>query len=569
MCVGRHLGGCTWLKGTVMSNEPGAAVLSIFDQLIDRIKQRSPLRSDGKPLDSLIYSQLALGMPVWKDDYNRPWSPTGGASLRSSFQDPAAPAAPGGKTPLSSGAAPGGLDSEFLLAMQAAWKTALLCRTLLQVTKDGAYREYPAGRHLDFAYESVINGMQPGKPAQMSADVRGRLNDAQRVLYVENADGNISNTPLYERYLNNAQALATAKSNFAAGFALAQRDPAKFEVFPVRSAALQLAVDTARTNLVGQGALKVEAALDVIASVGRSMQANMINKAKQRFADWNLGISGAVPASMPYSLILPSNWCDAEDHQGWEKLVVDQAEIRHWSSSGAVSASASAWQSHAQSSGAEGGVLLGFSAFGASHGSPAQQTSFQDTQSCSFQSPFGNTAKGLQIELEFGLCKIERPWLVNDVFYVKDWYGIGTKKNSISDGTVNGQADSQDKLLPMIPQQFLVVRNVNITASEWGNDGELLERHYGSGPRSSRPSQSDSAGPKGVCLGFINFGGKAADSESEPMGQASSFNSRSSGAHFGATWNNRTLTLAGAQIVAFMSSIVPACPGMDDPALSQ
>src|ERR1039458_4024976 len=48
-----------------------------------------------------------------------------------------------------------------------------------------------------------------------------------------------NNTPLYNRYLNNAQALATAKSNFAAGFALAQRDPVKFDIWPVQSASLR------------------------------------------------------------------------------------------------------------------------------------------------------------------------------------------------------------------------------------------------------------------------------------------------------------------------------------------
>jgi hypothetical protein len=132
---------------------------------------------------------------------------------------------------------------------------------MLQVTKDGGYKEYPTGRHLDFAYDKV------------------------------------------------------------------------------QSSSLQLAVDTARNNLVSQGALKVEAAMDVIASVGRSMQANMIKKATERFDAWNLGLSGAVPSNMPYSLVLPTNWCDGADHQGWETLIVDEGEIAHWASSSGTSSS--------------------------------------------------------------------------------------------------------------------------------------------------------------------------------------------------------------------------------------
>lgn len=548
-----------------MNTEPGAAVLSIFDQLIERIKQRTPRRTDGKPVNSMVYSQLVLGMPIWRDDYFRPWSPAGGSSIMEAFKDSApatAPPTPGGASPTPA------LDPKVLRSMQAAWKTSLLCRTMLEVTKDDAYKEYPTGRHLDFAYDSVVNSMQPAKPTEIAADVQARVAAAQAVLYVEDSDGNLSNTPLYNRYLNNAMALATAKSNFAAGFALAQRDPAKFEIFPVQSAPLQLAIDTARNNLVSQGAGKVEAALDVIASVGRSMQANMIKKAKERFDAWNLGLSGSVPANMPYSLVLPTNWCDADDHQGWETLIVDEGEIQHWSSSNAVSSSVANWQRHAQSTGGSGGVLLGFAAFGGSHDSGSSSSSFQDTSKANFQSQFKNTSKGLHIELEFGLCKIERPWLVSDVFYMKNWYSVG-KKNSISDGTIDGQVDSMDKIMPMIPQQFLVVRNVTISATEWGSDGEVLNNYYGATAGSSNASSSSTAGTGGVSLGFISFGGSASHSSSDASGQTSSFSARSSNAHFGTTWDGQTLKIPGAQIVAFLSNIVPACPELDDPTLSK
>jgi hypothetical protein len=78
-------------------------------------------------------------------------------------------------------------------------------------------------------------------------------------------------------------------------------------------------------------------------------------------------ISGAVPSDMPYALVLPINWCDREDHQGWETLIVDEGEIQHWSTSNATSASADSWQRHAQCTGVSAGVLVGFAAFGSSH----------------------------------------------------------------------------------------------------------------------------------------------------------------------------------------------------------
>lgn len=548
-----------------MNGEPGAAVLSIFDQLIDRIKQRTPVRSDGKPVGTMVYSQLVLGMPIWKDDYFRPWSPAGGSSLMDTFGSaPQAPPAGGAGGPAAQPAP----DPKFLHAMQAAWKTSLLCRTMLQVTKDGEYREYPTGRHLDFAYDTVLEGMQVGAMPDMAPDVKARLAEAEKVLYKLDEDGNVEDyTTVYNNYLANAQALAAAKSNFAAQFALAQRDPLKAEIWPVQSATFQNAVDAARNKLISQGADRVERALDVIGSVGKPMQAHMIKKARDAFAAWNLGLSGAVPADMPYSLILPTNWCDSEDHQGFETIIVDEAEINNFSSHSGLSASAQSWQQHAEATGGGGGVLLGFAAFGGSHGSSSTSSSFQDSNSSQFQSQFHNTAKNLHIEMEFGLCTIVRPWLISDIFFLKNWYCSGAKKKSISDGTIDGQADSMEKTLPMIPQQFLVVRNVTISASDWGSDGEVLEQYYGSSQGSQDASASHTAGSGGVCLGFVSFGGSASHSEADAHGQSSSFSARSGTSHFGTTFDGQTLKIPGAQIVAFLSDIVPACPELDDPTL--
>ena len=65
------------------ANEPGAAVLAIFDQLVNRIKSARPIRSDKKPAElGFVYSQLVLGMMVDPNDYMGPWSPAGGDSIQ-------------------------------------------------------------------------------------------------------------------------------------------------------------------------------------------------------------------------------------------------------------------------------------------------------------------------------------------------------------------------------------------------------------------------------------------------------------------------------------------------------
>lgn len=550
-----------------MANEPGAAILAVFDQLIERVKQRTPMRTDGKPVNGRVYSQLVLGMPVWRQDYLRPWTPSGGASLRQAFPTGAPvpvppPAADGTPAPPPAN----GPDPQTLQALQAAWKTAILCRTMLRVTKDDAYREYPTGRHLDFAYETILQGMQAGPQPEMAADVKERVEKARNLLYeLDPTDGSIiGKRRVYEHYLKNARALAQAKSDYAAAQAAAQRDPVKLAAWPMQSAVYQRVVDDAFDALRGEGGDRVEAALDTINSVGLPMQNHMIARAKKQFDAWNLGLAG-VPANIPYSMILPTNWCDPDDHDGWERLTVTESEYRSFSNSSGSSSSAGSWQREASRTSGSAGFSLGFLAFGGSHSSAHASGSWQNSAQSSFSNGFSNSAKNLRIDMEFGLCTIYRPWLISDLFYLKNWYLVGAKKNSVSDGTIDGQVDSQDKTLPMIPQQFLVVRNVSISSSEWGADGNALSNYYGGAQGSDRQDSSSTRGAGGVCLGFINFGGGGGRSQSSASGQSSSWDARSSSAYFGTTFKEGTLSIPGVQIVAFLSDIVPATPDLNAP----
>jgi hypothetical protein len=66
-----------------MLNEPGQAVVTILEGIIERIKSRRPIRSDDRPLETgFPYSQLVLGQLVDPDDYSRPWTQTGSVDHR-------------------------------------------------------------------------------------------------------------------------------------------------------------------------------------------------------------------------------------------------------------------------------------------------------------------------------------------------------------------------------------------------------------------------------------------------------------------------------------------------------
>jgi len=111
-----------------------------------------------------------------------------------------------------------------------------------------------------------------------------------------------------------------------------------------------------------------------------------------------------------------------------------------------------------------------------------------------------------------------------------------------------------------------VVRNVEISAVDWGSDGSMFEDMYGTNQGSEEKKESSTQGAAGVCLGFVNFGGRASHSSAEASGQSSGFSTHSFTNSFGAKFDKGKLSIPGAQIVAFLSDIVPACPELDNPA---
>jgi hypothetical protein len=151
---------------------------------------------------------------------------------------------------------------------------------------------------------------------------------------------------------------------------------------------------------------------------------------------------------------------------------------------------------------------------------------------------------------------------------MKNWYLVNNKKNAISDGTIAGQVETDRPLLPMIPEQMLVIRKVKISTTEWGSDGEMLNSYYGQSSGDQQSSSSHTAGSGGVSLGFVSFGGSAGHDESHSKQQSQWGSTKTGSDHFGTTFDGETLCIPGAQIIAFLCDIVPASPPLDDPGLA-
>jgi len=572
-----------------MANEPGQAVLTTFDHIIERIKSTRPVRSDNKPLEAgFVYSQLVLGEMIDPADFNDPWSPAGGSTVHDAVKAGAiapnagaqvATGAPAAAAPTAVGPTPapapqgdgGAAAAKTRRALQAAFNTSQLVDRLIMVTKDEVMREYPGGgRTISFAYEGIINAMQPLPAPPLSPEIQDRLDQAKKILYRFDDDGEIAGkSGLYNTYVKNARAYAEAKVTFAQAQAAALADPAKADSFPMMAAGLQNAVDEAFDTLKTEGAEKIERALGIIESIGVSIQDRMIAKARKVFDAWSLSLAG-VPVQTPYAAVSPSSWADPDsDSDGWTRLKVEQSEYRsHAAQNAHFFQQSSEHSDHSATSAQGGGSYFGFGARGGGSTS-STNSSGQGSSGGGGSCTFANDASGLTIDLEYGLCDILRPWLMGDLFYMKNWYMVNNPQKAISDGTIEGQADSDKTLLPMIPMQFLVVRNVKITATHWGSDATLLESRYGQGRHDESGNESSADASVSAGWGPLSLDASVHHEQGRSDHSQSSSSASSGSQDFGAHFDGQTLEIRGAQIVAWLSTIVPPCPVLDDPGLAK
>src|ERR1700712_2159926 len=534
-----------------MANEPGQAIVRVLDEIIETIKSTRPVRSDNKPLeDGFVYSQLVLGQMVDIDTYGHPWAPMGGATLHDAVSSGAVPATAG--APAAAGTPNAGDQAaKVSRAIHAAFMTSQLVDRQIMVTKDDKKREYPGGgRTISFAYDGIINGMQALPAPPIAPDVQKRIDEAQKLLYEMDDDHNIvGKSRLYKNYVKNATAYAKSKKEFNDAQSAALKDPAKAENWPQDSVVFQQQVDQAYDDLKTQGAEKIEAALATIESVGVSVQDRMIAKARKVFDAWNLGMAG-VPVQTPYSSIEPASWADYnEDMDGWYHLKVEQHQYQsHAAQNSHLFQDSSGHSDQSSTSGSAGGSYMGFGGHFSASSSDAHNSSSGDIGGGG-GTTFHNDAKNLTIELEYGLIDVIRPWFIGDLFYMKNWYLVNNPKNAISDGTIEGQADSDKTLMPMVPMQALVIRNVTITTDDRGTDSQTLSQFFGEG--SSQSSSSSSGFSAGASAGWgpISFDASVDHSQSQSDSSSQSRSNSSASQDSRASFNGSSLTIKGAQII--------------------
>jgi hypothetical protein len=545
-----------------LTQEPIAMMASLLSQILDQIKGTRPTKTDGSPLSrGYVFSQLPMGQAKSPRDYVGPWSPMGGTPPNLN-----GPAANPTTTP-DPAAAAAAATAASRHAMEVAFNTSQLADTMLQVTTDGSYLEYPTGRHLSFAYSSILQAMEAPAAPPRSASEQAAIETASKVLYLIDADGLPVDSPKYRHYKKNAAAYAAAKAAFAKGQRLALSDPETADSWPLESGPLQAAVDEAWNDWKTQGADEVEAALATVESLGIPLEQGAIARARKLLDVWSLPTSG-VATNTPYCAVDPTEWADYKvDDIGWTELTVtSQAYRSHWEQHGGVVTTGD-WSANSSSSSGSAGISVFGFGFGGSRSSSSWDTR-SHTRSDSWNGmSFHNDAKNLTIDLEYALCEVRRPWLMTDLFYMTNYWVKGHKKGEISDGSIDPDKQNQH-LLPMLPTHMLVVRNVSITAEDWGNDGATFDRYFNQSDSHGHGESSGGSVGGFACCGVINFAGGGSRGSSESGGDSSNEGGQDHWSDSSGSYHQGTLKIRGAQIVSWLCEILPISPPLDDPDLA-
>lgn len=542
-----------------IDNEPRALAASMLSEIITDIRASRPTRSDGSTTTGYVYCQMVPGLMVSPRDFAKPWSPIGGVAELRSGQRPAA----GANEPAES------VSPIIRRAYEAAFKTFNFFDKLLMVTDDGTTQYYSGGgRHAAFQYENILRSMTAKPAPPRSPEEQAHLDDATAVL--EDAEGN--DTPKYARYKKNRTAYAKAIGDLTAREITLLNDPEQGPAAGALLLPLSANVDDAREKWMSQGAAEVEAALATRASVGVPLGEGAILRAKNLFEAWQAaipGIAGGLAGRVPYTYIFPSEWSQIETQDiGWTTLKHESRTYRTHFEKHGNSLNVGNWSGSSESSSGSAGIgVFGFG-FAGSYSEWESQSNSSYSNSAHDGTTFSENATNLSIELEYGICEISRPWLVTDIFHLNGWYLPGQRKGAVSSGHISDQVGDHDKLLPMLPTAIVVVRNVRITAENWGSDKTTLENYWSNGHRSDSSGGESIGGSASVpVFSFLSLTGGYRRDESHYQGDFRDEAGNDVRNDFGAFFEGNTLVINGAQVVGWLGEIIPVCPPEDDPNL--
>lgn len=311
-------------------------------------------------------------------------------------------------------------------------------------------------------------------------------------------------SPVYANYKRKLvaynTALATMMSNYFQYDMTKPDDQRKWSMLgPTFQSSVQMAWD----DLQNAQATRVQDALATLAQSSNNQVGTLFKDARQQFEMMKRSSVSGGGDWWPTNAI-PANWFAPNAATEWTAVTINSGSLR------------TSEHSDFSQTTAGGRASWGLWSFGGGFG---HESSNQ------FMS---NETQSLSVSFKFARVTIDRPWYNNLLFSVKGWKTAAYDAGMISNGT-----KSQDKLpFPMLSTSFIVVRDVKISASWSKEESSMI---------SSKISGSASAG----------WG---------PFAISGSYSHASTDKNFASSFDGKTITNNGLQIIGWVNTIIPSCP---------
>lgn len=374
-----------------------------------------------------------------------------------------------------------------------------------------------SGNQISKIYGEIMNNVQvPAQP--LNPAIEQQLASAFGVLWrtvsVTDPDtGEVTpkqmESQLYRDYLDNYSAYMAQRSAYMAAYNAAQSTQTGKETWPILAPTLQIPVKMAYDKWRSNYADRIEQALAILNTSSQNALSKSFANAKATFEGYGalLEETGSGMSQLIHrASLLPSDWY--KTNPASKGTTVD-------TKSGSFYRNAS---SDFKSGGGSVGFSLGIFSIGGGGGHSAEHRHMS------------TETRDLRISFEYSLVMIRRPWLAYHLLATKGWnlqnlYG----KGKISNGSKNGQAKS---LMPLLPTAFVVARKVIISANWSREDYDFVKKQ--------------TQGGGGFGIGPFRIGG--------------SYGHSSTSETFHSAFANGRIEVPGAQIIGWISQVVPYCP---------
>lgn len=458
-----------------------------------------------------------IGLPIPKEDFKNPWTPTGSnlKEIVSSKAKTNAPEQKEGQDPatIEPVSASSQLDDmQFMTAnigasMQAFLQTFSLTDSKLVINSN--YRVAPGTSKLNDTWYAIINGANGIAPdLELNEEMKKAVEKAKAVLMTPEGDATVE----YERYEEYREEYQDAVRTRNQQFANALSDPMRLQMWPIQGKTFQDDVDFAWDKWQSRGfKQEIEEANAVLSSQGIDPSILLIARAKRKYENSLVNIPQI--GNIPYTFMTPSKWYSPTSMSGWNLYSKSDFHFE------------SHFESKSKKTKAGGGFSLGFFRAAGRGASEKEKTSLNIE------------TEGLQIEFEYAVADINRPWLDTTLLNLDNWFLVGDyPKKCISDGTFNQQFKQNDPnemlFMPSAVTSIILARNVKIKWKKTKKDIKTLKEAVEGG-------------------GVVGIG---------PFIAGASHSSKKSKRDFTFDSNFEGITINGVQLIGYVSTIMPGSP---------